>query len=452
LARGYRDDSPVHCGSWVVRRTNPLKIRDKKVCIRPLFVYDLMSGISFDSGRLMRNHLSFAFPVRRIVVLITAVLLATPLLYSATPTLTLPESIDLAFGAPLHIPLTASDADGDALSFSISVSDDAALGTFLPSGNRSLELNVADFGTMTFELFESRAPATTSRIIELTQDGFYDGIIFHRTINDFVIQAGDPTGTGRGGSDLGDFDDEFHVDLLHSGKGILSMAKAADDTNNSQFFISETATPHLDFNHSVFGLLTSGEDVRDAISDVAVIGDRPIDSVTIETARIIEDHQNGVLMLEALESIAGDITVSVTATDGTESVTSMIDVNIVEDVFNHPPFLSPFPSVLETGMNEELRFQLQATDIEGDEFIIQSGSLDERVVHEVSEDGWLSVLPPDDFVGELEIAVRVIPAGGFTGASDVQFFSVNVVPEPSANVLAWLCGGVSFLALRRKRV
>ena len=398
----------------------------------------------------MRNNSSFTI---RVVVFLSALLLVTPALHSASPTLSLPESIEVAFGAPLHIPLSATDADGDPVSFTISVSEETALETFMPSGNRSLELNVADFGTMTFELFETRAPVTTGRIIELTESGFYDDIIFHRTIDEFVIQAGDPTGTGAGGSALPDFDDEFHVDLLHSGPGILSMAKADDDTNNSQFFIGEVALPFLDFNHSVFGLLTSGEDVRDAISNTPVgVGDRPVQPVRIDSARIIEDQQNGVLMLRALQPFAdasSPVTVSVTASDGDESVTSIIDVNIVDDPFDHPPFLNAFPSVLETGLNQELTFQLEATDLEGDDVLYEIFARDAAVQRSISEDGLITVLPPEDFLGELEMAVRVSPASGFSASSDVQFFSINVVPEPSANLLALLCGGFVFFAARR---
>ena len=122
---------------------------------------------------------------------------------------------------------------------------------------------------MVFQLFEDKAPRPTGRVIELAQDGFYDGIIFHRVIKDFVIQGGDPTGTGTGGSTLGDFDDQFHVDLQHNREGLLSYAKSTDDTNDSQFFVTLGATRHLDFNHSIFGILTEGYHVLEAIGNTA---------------------------------------------------------------------------------------------------------------------------------------------------------------------------------------
>ncbi|MFP6703302.1 MAG: peptidylprolyl isomerase, partial [Planctomycetaceae bacterium] len=174
-------------------------------------------------------------------------------------------------GSPLHIPLNGLDPAGGQLTFTVESSDPLVSAEVL-SGNRSLRMEVDDFGTMTFELFESRATRATDRMIELAESGHFTDTIFHRVVDNFVIQGGDPTGTGGGGSTLGDFDDQFHVDLQHNRTGLLSMAKTTDDTNDSQFFITEGPTRHLDFNHSIFGLLTEGEGVRAAISDVAVEG------------------------------------------------------------------------------------------------------------------------------------------------------------------------------------
>ncbi|MBN1909750.1 MAG: peptidylprolyl isomerase, partial [Pirellulales bacterium] len=93
----------------------------------------------------------------------------------------------------------------------------------VPQGNRSMRISVDGFGDMIFELFEQRVPETTARIIELANSGFYDDLTFHRIIESFMIQGGDPLGTGSGGSGV-DFDDEFHPELRHSGAGVLSMA------------------------------------------------------------------------------------------------------------------------------------------------------------------------------------------------------------------------------------
>ena len=116
-------------------------------------------------------------------------------------------------GSPLHIPLVASDLDGDTLEFTITSSNPGTVDTFVPEGNRSARITVDGFGEMVFELFEGRASRATSRIISLANEGFYEDIIFHRVVEDFVIQAGDPTATGSGGSTRPDFDDQFHPDL-----------------------------------------------------------------------------------------------------------------------------------------------------------------------------------------------------------------------------------------------
>jgi cyclophilin family peptidyl-prolyl cis-trans isomerase len=121
-----------------------------------------------------------------------------------------------------------------------------------------------DKGDMVFELHADKTPNTVNNFVFLAREGYYDGSIFHRVINNFMVQGGDPTATGRGGPGYS-FKDEFHPSLRHSGRGILSMANAGPNTNGSQFFITHGPTPHLDDRHSVFGNLVEGEDVLMAI-------------------------------------------------------------------------------------------------------------------------------------------------------------------------------------------
>ena len=123
-----------------------------------------------------------------------------------------------------------------------------------------------DSGTIEIELFADHAPKTVNNFVFLAQEGFYDGVIFHRVISDFMAQGGDPTGTGSGGPGY-NFEDEFHPELRHAGPGILSMANAGPNTNGSQFFITHRATPHLDDKHSVFGKVIAGLDVLLSIPD-----------------------------------------------------------------------------------------------------------------------------------------------------------------------------------------
>ena len=114
------------------------------------------------------------------------------------------------------------------------------------------------------ELYPEIAPVSVNNFISLIQKNFYDGLIFHRVIKGFMIQGGDPTGTGMGGPGYS-FEDEFSPDLRHDGPGVLSMANAGPGTNGSQFFITHVATPHLDGRHTVFGKVLKGQDVVNSI-------------------------------------------------------------------------------------------------------------------------------------------------------------------------------------------
>lgn len=130
-------------------------------------------------------------------------------------------------------------------------------------------------GDIVIELFAEQTPKTVGNFVTLTEKGYYDGLVFHRVIPNFMIQGGCPTGTGTGGPGY-EFEDEFDPSLRHDGPGVLSMANAGPNTNGSQFFITHTATPHLDDRHSVFGKVLEGQDVVDAIEQ----GDS-MESVTI---------------------------------------------------------------------------------------------------------------------------------------------------------------------------
>src|SRR5262245_34668816 len=141
-------------------------------------------------------------------------------------------------------------------------------------------------GKFTIELFEEQAPKTVANFVQLAAKKFYDGVIFHRVISGFMIQGGDPPGTGRGGHDY-QFADEFHPQLKHDSEGILSMANAGPNTNGSQFFITLTATPHLDRKHAVFGKVIEGMDVVKKIGKTPTkAGDRPVTDVVMKTVSI----------------------------------------------------------------------------------------------------------------------------------------------------------------------
>lgn len=120
-------------------------------------------------------------------------------------------------------------------------------------------------GTIRVELHDDKTPRTVANFEKLASDGFYDGLKFHRVLDDFMVQTGCPQGTGTGDAGY-KFEDEFHPDLKHTGPGILSMANAGPNTNGSQFFITHVATPWLDGKHSVFGRVIDGQDVVNSIA------------------------------------------------------------------------------------------------------------------------------------------------------------------------------------------
>jgi peptidyl-prolyl cis-trans isomerase A (cyclophilin A) len=162
-------------------------------------------------------------------------------------------------------------------------------------------------GDVVVELYPERVPDTVANFVGLatgawewrdpatgeTRTGpLYDGVPFHRVIDGFVIQTGDPTGTGRGGPGY-TFDDEFHDDLSHDGPGVLSMANSGPNTNGSQFFVTLDAQPHLDGRHAVFGRVTAGMDVVEAIGAVPTDdADRPLDPVLLDSV-VVGDGADG---------------------------------------------------------------------------------------------------------------------------------------------------------------
>lgn len=119
-------------------------------------------------------------------------------------------------------------------------------------------------GNIELELYPQYAPKTVNNFVFLIREGYYDGVTFHRVIKNFVIQGGDPTGTGRGGPGY-QFEDEFRGNPLKHETGVISMANAGPGTNGSQFFITHSPQPHLDGNHTVFGKVVQGQEVVNAI-------------------------------------------------------------------------------------------------------------------------------------------------------------------------------------------
>ncbi len=152
-------------------------------------------------------------------------------------------------------------------------------------GNKIAEF-ITNKGEFKVELFDDKAPLTVGNFIKLVDDGFYNGLIFHRAIPNFMIQGGCPHGTGRGGPGY-TIRDEFHPELKHDSRGILSMANAGPNTGGSQFFITVAPTPWLDNKHAIFGKVTEGIEIIDAISKVERDrNDKPLQDVVINNITI----------------------------------------------------------------------------------------------------------------------------------------------------------------------
>lgn len=143
-------------------------------------------------------------------------------------------------------------------------------------------------GVFVAEMFEDKAPATTKNFIDLTEKGYYDGIIFHRVIEDFMIQGGDPTGTGMGGPGY-QIKDEFGEGLKHDDEGIFSMANAGPNTGGSQFFITLAPTPWLNGKHAIFGRVVEGMEVVRLIGAVSTdFRDRPKEDIIMEKVEVVK--------------------------------------------------------------------------------------------------------------------------------------------------------------------
>ncbi|KAH7107586.1 cyclophilin-like protein [Auriculariales sp. MPI-PUGE-AT-0066] len=143
-------------------------------------------------------------------------------------------------------------------------------------------------GEITLELYADHAPRTCNNFLELAKRGYYNGTIFHRVIADFMVQGGDPTGTGRGGMSIygNKFEDEIHPELRFVGAGILAMANSGPNTNGSQFFLTLAPTPFLDNKHTIFGRVSHGIRILQRLGAVGTDAqDRPKEDVKIHKAR-----------------------------------------------------------------------------------------------------------------------------------------------------------------------
>lgn len=367
----------------------------------------------------------------------------------SAPTLSAIADVTVKAGSPLIIPLNASDTDSGPLTFSASSNNTTKLTTETPTTNRSLKL-VTSHGEMWFELFEDKAPEITSKIIALVEAGKWNNTIFHRVISGFVIQGGDPNGNGLSDDGIDDFDDQFHLDLQHNSTGLLSMAKGGDDSNASQFFVTDNVTDvndplklrRLDFNHSIFGKLVKGDDVREMIANVATnSSDKPTTDVQLISASIFTDDDNGVLFLKAPTGQTGTVQVTVTVADSDgNQAQRTFNVNIVADDANGAPFLNPIPAVFTTTGSNAL-IQLSSQDAEGDTRVYEAIKPSNQTVNYTlsvnASTGLVTVTPPAGFVGSFQVLVGVKQSTNANANDqyDTQLVTVNVRPLAPTLVL-----------------
>ena len=346
-----------------------------------------------------------------------------PIPTGSAPTMATIGNQNVLGGAPTWVPLDGYDPNGNTITYSVTSSDPALLTASIPNGNRTITIDVAGFGKMTFELFDHLVPNVTNRFVELIEAGEYNKtdsrqVTFHRVINNFMIQGGQFSPAPD------TFDDQFHVDAQHTGKGLLSLAKtAADDSGTSQFFITDTDTRHLDFNHPVFGRLIEGEAVRDAINATAVnSNDGPLTPVVINSITVNQnDTENGLLMLKAAHGASGTATVTVTATDSEGlTYTEEFTVTVSADPKNTPAYLDHIPPV-RTNVGQQVQFQLSGIDVEGDTLVYSAINPTLGTANEInytlqvnSSTGVVTITPPAGFVGKLPVMVAVSDPAGTT--------------------------------------
>lgn len=346
---------------------------------------------------------------------------------------------DLASGAPFYFALDGFDDEGDTLSYTVEVSGANAdnLTAKVLQGNRSLRFDVDGYGIMEFELFEQLedgvplAPATTQHYIDLADSGYYnDGADFYRIIDGFMIQGGNPDG---GSSRI---DDEFHPLLQHTSAGVLATAKSDDDTPTGELYVIDAATRHLDFNHTVFGFLTAGDDVRQAISDLDTntSQDVPINSVTV-----FDDTENGVLLLFADSGSLGTATVTVTADDGNgNTAVRSFDVTFTPDLTDNYPFLLPVDPIITT-VDTPIEFDIPTYDIDGGTLLFDGVGATDLDLQVDQATGHVVLTPSNGLIGVHSILIGVRPenpADYFEGRDvwDTQSVPVYIAPAPPTSI------------------
>jgi cyclophilin family peptidyl-prolyl cis-trans isomerase len=336
--------------------------------------------------------------------------------------------LNVPAGKTLFVPVTATDADGNPLTYTATSSNSQI--TVNPRNNPHpyLDITVAGYGDMIFQLFDDLTPNSVAIISGLVKSGFYDNLTFHRVVPNFVIQGGDPNGNGTGGPGF-TFDDEFNASAIYSGNGQLGLANSGPDTNGSQFFVTIGPQRELDFNQAIFGQLVRGFDVLNKIDQVPTdSNDKPLTPVVISSARIIQDTTDTVLMIQAAAGATGSSTITVTANDGKGGTsTQTFQVQAVTDPTVDPPFLNPVSNVT-TPMNTPVNINLSATNISN--VPLQY----EAIVQGTNPQGTatvngniVTVTPNSGYTGPIQVLVGVAEQGATSRGTSSSLFDTHLI-------------------------
>ena len=354
---------------------------------------------------------------------------------SVTPSMAPITNATVENGSPLHIPVDGYDPDGKPLTITVTSSNPGVISAeVMPAADRSLKLTVKDFGDMVFKLFETEVPVPVNKIAGLATSGYYNGVKFHRVVDNFMIQS------GIGSTSVSNIDDQFDLDLQHNRSGVLAYAKtSADDSGSSQFYITEVPTRFLDFNHPVFGQLVEGDAVREAISGVAKKStadpndeeSEPTIDVIIESATVFTDNENGLLRLKALASSGtSNITVTITDSDGNSTSQTFV-ATATADAANGAPFLNPVAPVT-TNINTPATINLSSQDAENNvvTYRVDKVSTGNYTVDVNSATGVVTFTPEANFTGTVQFRASVFQTAtsATTGspATDSQLITVTV--------------------------
>lgn len=353
------------------------------------------------------------------------------------PSVTLADIADqqISNARPTFIPVSVINTPNGAVTTTVT-SNNSSVTAQVVTGGRSVQFDIsggtgasAFTGTLTIRLFEDVAPLGSQRVVDLINNGFYVGKTFHRIADlldsnpaadptNIIVQGGSPNGDGVGGSSLPDIRDEFNRDFTFASNGVVAFANASDDNNNSQFFITDLNRPlsqrvqFLNFNHTIFGILTNGFATFNSIRNTPVSGTTPTSPVTITAARVLQsDPNNAVIRLTPTPGFTGVASITVTSRDNDGAAgqaTETFSATGTADSSNSRAFLGTVADQTTTA-GTPVSFTIPFTDVDGDRATF--------AVRDLEFTGTPSNVSVN--IDQTTGRVTLTPAGGFTGT--VQF-------------------------------